>query len=153
MNRTPISFAGLAFAALLAWLPVAAAADTTVTVYKSAGCGCCEAWIEHLRAAGFAVEAMNAPNLNAVRSKLGVPRKLAGCHTATVNGYVIEGHVPAEQVRRLLHEQPDVVGISVPGMPVGSPGMEGPSGRPYQVLSWRKDGSVEVVSVEQPRER
>jgi hypothetical protein len=153
MNCIRISVAGLALAALLAWLPAAEAADPTITVHKSPGCGCCEAWIEHLRAAGFTVEARNATNLSAVRSKLGVPRKLAGCHTATVNGYVVEGHVPAEQVRRLLHEKPDVAGISVPGMPVGSPGMEGPGGRPYEVLSWREDGSVEVVSLEQPRER
>lgn len=135
-------------------LPVPAwSADPVITVHKSPSCGCCEAWIEHLRNAGFTVEARDELNLDAVRARLGVPHKLAGCHTATVAGYVVEGHVPAEQVGRLLREKPAFAGISVPGMPVGSPGMEGPGGRPYQVLSWTRDGKVEVIAVEPPQER
>ena len=124
-----------------------------MTVYKTPNCGCCIKWIEHLRQAGLNVETKDAENLDAVRKELGVPRKLAGCHTATVGGYVVEGHVPAEQVLRLLEDNPDVAGISVPGMPIGSPGMEGAGGKPYQVLSWRKDGTIEVTSVERPREK
>jgi hypothetical protein len=142
-----------ALVALLAGSLPARAEDATVMVYKSPSCGCCEKWVAHLRDAGLKVEVRNAGNLDAVRKQLGVPRKLAGCHTATVGGYVVEGHVPAEQVLRLLRDKPSVAGISVPGMPIGSPGMEGPGGRPYEVLSWREDGRVEVVAVEQPRER
>jgi hypothetical protein len=146
----------LLFAALVALLAGSVpgrAADATVMVYKSPNCGCCEKWIEHLRAAGLKVEAKNAGNLDAVRRQLGVPGKLAGCHTATIGGYVVEGHVPAAQVLRLLRDKPPLAGISVPGMPVGSPGMEGRGGRPYEIMSWRKDGSVEVIAVEQPLER
>jgi hypothetical protein len=131
----------------------AQAQNTTVTVYKNAGCGCCEKWIEHLRAAGFDVQAHDAHNLDGIRSRLGVPPKLAGCHSAKVANYVVEGHVPADQIHRLLAEAPDVLGISVPGMPIGSPGMEGPGGSDYQVLSWRKDGKVQVFATVKPRER
>jgi hypothetical protein len=132
---------------------LATAAESVITVYKSPSCGCCEAWIEHLREAGFSVEARDELNLDALRTRLGVPRRLAGCHTATVDGYVVAGHVPAEQVKRLLREKPALGGIAVPGMPVGSPGMEGPGGRPYRVMSWTRDGKVEVISIEPPRER
>ena len=121
-----------------------------VTVYKSPTCGCCGKWVEHLRQAGLQVEVRETGNLDAVKQRLGVSRKLGSCHTATVGGYIIEGHVPAAQVQRLLREKPPVAGIAVPGMPVGSPGMEGPGGKPYQVVSWRKGGTVEMVSVEQP---
>ena len=121
-----------------------------MTVYKSPTCGCCGKWVEHLRQAGLQVEVRETGNLDAVKQRLGVSRKLGSCHTATVGGYIIEGHVPAAQVQRLLREKPPVAGIAVPGMPVGSPGMEGPGGKPYQVVSWRKGGTVEMVSVEQP---
>ena len=143
-------------AGTLAWQGGAFAADTAlpaVTVYKSPSCGCCEKWIEHLRAAGFPVEAYDHRHLDRVRAQLGVPRAMAGCHTAQVGGYAVEGHVPADRIRRLLEEQPEVVGISVPGMPVGSPGMEGAGGHEYRVFAWRRDGSTSVFSVEQPRSR
>jgi hypothetical protein len=131
----------------------AQADNPAVTVYKTAGCGCCDKWIEHLRASGLAVQAHDAGNLDSIRSRLGVPPKLAGCHSAKVGRYVVEGHVPADQILRLLAEKPDVEGISVPGMPVGSPGMEGPGGSDYQVMSWRKDGTVQVFATVKPRER
>ena len=121
-----------------------------MTVYKSPTCGCCGKWVEHLRQAGLQVEVRETGNLDAVKQRLGVSRKLGSCHTATVGGYIVEGHVPAAQVHRLLCEKSAVAGIAAPGMPVGSPGMEGPGGKPYQVVSWRKDGTVEMVSVEQP---
>jgi len=143
-------------AASLVWSGGALSADNarpTVTVYKTPSCGCCEKWIEHLRAAGFPVESHDHGNLERVRKQLGVPRAMAGCHTAQVAGYAVEGHVPAAQIERLLAEKPDVAGISVPGMPVGSPGMEGEGGREYRVFAWRKDGSSNVFSVEQPRAR
>lgn len=140
----------------LLWLGAAQSeenANPLVTVYKTPACGCCEKWIQHLRAAGFTVEAHDHGNLDRVREQLGVPRKMAGCHSAQVAGYSVEGHVPADQIKRLLAEKPEVVGISVPGMPVGSPGMEGEGGSEYRVFAWRKDGSTAVFSVEQPRRR
>jgi hypothetical protein len=102
----------------------AASAATTVTVTKDPNCGCCGAWVEHLKAEGFAVEVTETAAVNRVKAKLGVPSELASCHTAEVEGYVIEGHVPAAAVRRLLAEKPQATGLAVPGMPVGSPGME-----------------------------
>lgn len=149
-------------AGLLLWQGAAGSADNApsannvgplVTVYKTPGCGCCDKWIEHLRSAGFDIESHEHGNLDRVRAQLGVPRKLAGCHTAQVGGYAVEGHVPAAQIRRLLEEKPDVVGISVPGMPLGSPGMESEGGSEYPVITWRKDGSSSVFAVEQPRSR
>jgi hypothetical protein len=121
-----------------------------VTLYKTAGCGCCNKWAQHLRAAGFEVDAIDSRNLDAERKRLGVPRKLAGCHTASVAGYAIEGHVPAEQIKRLLREKPDVAGLSVPGMPIGSPGMEGPGGEDYRVLIFDRSGQARVYATVEP---
>lgn len=100
-------------------------------------------WVDHLRESGFEVETRDLPNLTAVKDSLGVPGSLASCHTAVVDGYVVEGHVPANEIKRLLSERPDVRGISVPGMPLGSPGMEVP-GRPpqtYDVVSFGEAGA------------
>ncbi|GJE78532.1 DUF411 domain-containing protein [Methylorubrum suomiense] len=94
-----------------------------IQVTKDPSCGCCEAWVTHIRAAGFPVQVTEAP-VNPVKARLGVPRSLASCHTAQVGGYVIEGHVPAGAILRLLAEKPPGIGLAVPGMPVGSPGME-----------------------------
>lgn len=114
-----------------------AVATPPVTVYKTASCGCCGAWVEHLRAAGFTAEVHDVADLSAVKAQLGVPAPLASCHTATVGGYVIEGHVPAADIRRLLGQRPAGAGLAVPGMPAGSPGMESGDRRdPYQVLLW-----------------
>jgi hypothetical protein len=117
-----------------------------ITVYKDPGCGCCKAWVEHVRAAGFAVTALDTSALDARKADLGVPSALASCHTAVVGRYVVEGHVPAADIDALLRERPAVVGIAVPGMPVGSPGMEMP-GRPadrYHVLAFTADGRTRV---------
>ena len=97
-----------------------------VTVSKDPSCGCCGAWVDHIEAAGFPVSVMETSDLGAVKQRLGVPTELASCHTAEVAGYVIEGHVPAPALRRLLSERPSATGLAVPGMPVGSPGMEVP---------------------------
>ncbi|WP_375276016.1 DUF411 domain-containing protein [Methylorubrum thiocyanatum] len=94
-----------------------------VVATKDPSCGCCEAWVKHLRNEGFRVQIVNAP-VNPIKAKLGVPRELASCHTAQVGGYVAEGHVPASAIKRLLAEKPSATGLAVPGMPVGSPGME-----------------------------
>lgn len=118
-----------------------------VQVWKDPNCGCCKDWIAHLEQAGFRTQTIDSGN-TAVRARLGMPLKLGSCHTALVDGYVIEGHVPAREVLRLLKERPQALGLSVPGMPIGSPGMDGPAygGRkdPYEVLLVAKDGSAAV---------
>ena len=119
----------------------------TMTVYKSATCGCCSMWIEHLEAAGFTVDARDREDMAAVKDSLGLPSDLASCHTGVVDGYVVEGHVPAEQVARLLEERPDALGLSVPGMPIGSPGMEmGDRRDPYDVLLVGDGGEAAVFA-------
>ena len=114
----------------------------TVTVYKSPTCGCCVKWIDHLEAGGLAVEAIDVEDMARIKNENGVSDGLASCHTAIVDGYVIEGHVPIEDVLRLLEERPDVAGLAVPNMPIGSPGMEGPNPEPYDVLAFTKQGST-----------
>jgi hypothetical protein len=118
----------------------AAAEGTTVTVHKDPDCGCCAGWVQHLRHAGFTVQVEETYDLDAVRTRLGIPRDLVACHTAEVDGYLLEGHVPAAAVRRLLSERPGANGLAVPGMPVGSPGMEGEQPRPYTVVLFGADG-------------
>jgi hypothetical protein len=136
---------------------LAAASDQslpTVLVYKTATCGCCAGWVEHMRQAGFTVDARDLPtNTELMRVKVdaGVPGAMTTCHTALVDGYVVEGHVPAEQVKRLLAERPEVAGIAVPGMPIGSPGMEGPGARPYEVFSFDRQGGSAVFAEVDPR--
>lgn len=107
-----------------------------VTVYKSPTCGCCTLWAEHLAEAGFEVREVERAEMIPVKKELGVPLELASCHTAVVGGYVLEGHVPAEDVARLLTERPAVEGLAVPGMPMGSPGMEGPRKDEYRVITF-----------------
>ena len=121
-------------------------AKATVTVYKTPTCGCCSKWVDHLREAGFEVETRDLKDLSSIKAQYGVQRAFSSCHTGIVEGYVVEGHVPAEHVARLLEERPDVAGITVPGMPIGSPGMEGPNPQPYEVLSFDKAGHTEVFA-------
>jgi hypothetical protein len=116
-----------------------------MVVYKTPTCGCCRAWVDHVQAAGFAVEVHDMPDVTPVKNEHGLPEHLASCHTAIVDGYVIEGHVPADVIRRLLSERPQVTGIAVPGMPAGSPGMEmGARKDPYDVIAFARDGKVSV---------
>ena len=122
----------------------------TALVYKTPTCGCCNLWVDHLLEAGFEVDASNLNDLIPVKIDAGVPPRMSSCHTALIDGYVVEGHIPAEHVKRLLDERPDIVGIAVPGMPIGSPGMEGIGARPYQVLSWDRQGNVEVYAEVDP---
>jgi hypothetical protein len=96
----------------------------TVKVTKDPNCGCCSSWVDHLRASGFTADVVESAEVNRLKARLGIPRDLASCHTAEVTGYVIEGHVPADAIKRLLTERPSAKGLAVPGMPVGSPGME-----------------------------
>ena len=137
--------------------PVTGAAATVdqdlpqVVVYKTETCGCCNGWVEHLRAAGFDVDARNVRDLMSVKLDAGVPGPLVTCHTALVDGYVVEGHVPVDQVKRMLAERPHVAGIGVAGMPIGSPGMEGPNPQPYQVVAFDRDGGMSVYAEIRPR--
>jgi hypothetical protein len=132
-------------AALAAIAGPLAAAPVTVEVWKAPTCGCCRDWIRHLEANGFKVQVHDSGN-TAARVRLGMPMRLGSCHTALIEGYAIEGHVPAREIRRLLAERPDAVGLAVPGMPIGSPGMDGPEygarKDAYDVLLVRKDGST-----------
>lgn len=112
-----------------------------VVVYKNAGCGCCGEWERHLRGAGFAVESHELADVAPVKRKLGVPETLQSCHTATVGAYVVEGHVPAGDLKRLLSERLPVRGLAVPGMPIGAPGMEVGPPEPYSTIAFDAKGS------------
>lgn len=124
--------------------PPADAAGTLMVVHKNQHCGCCVLWIDHMRDAGFAVQVQDHDDMGPIKQRYGVPFAKGSCHTAEVGGYFIEGHVPAEDVKRLLAERPDARGLTVPGMPAGSPGMELPDGtvHPYAVELVHHDGST-----------
>ncbi|MGJ3250250.1 MAG: DUF411 domain-containing protein [Elainellaceae cyanobacterium] len=124
---------------------VSIAKTSTITVYRSPSCGCCGGWIDHMEAQGFRVDDQLTDDLDSIKRNQGVPEQLASCHTSVVNGYVIEGHVPVADVQRLLIEQPNIAGIAVPGMPLGTPGMEaGDIQEPFSVFSFKSDGAFEV---------
>ncbi|MFA7431465.1 MAG: DUF411 domain-containing protein [Rhodospirillaceae bacterium] len=139
--------AALAFAALCTFAAPALAeqaAKPPMTVYKSPSCGCCGGWIDHMRAAGYQIEAKDTDAMNTVKELMGVPVDMASCHTATIDGYLIEGHVPADAVDKLLAERPKATGLAVPGMPIGSPGMEAANGQtePYTAMLFNRDGTA-----------
>lgn len=122
------------------------AAGSVMTVYKSASCGCCKKWVEHLRASGFEVKTVELDDLTEIKASSGVPAQVQTCHTAVIDGYVVEGHVPADVIRTLLKDRPRVAGIGVPGMPVGSPGMEGSPPQHYDVIAWDKTGKTSIFA-------
>ncbi len=117
-----------------------------ITVYKSPTCGCCSKWIAHLEANGFEVVAHDMENMASVKIENGIRREFTSCHTAVIDGYVVEGHVPAEDIRSLLRDRPAVAGIAVPGMPIGSPGMDGPNPQAYDVLAFDNLGNTSVYA-------
>jgi hypothetical protein len=121
-------------------------AKPQMTVYKSPTCGCCSKWIEHMRASGFEVKAVDVDDIDKVKREHGVPASAASCHTGLVNGYVVEGHVPADAVLKMLKDKPAIAGLAVPGMPMGSPGMEVPGGQKdaYDIVSFDKGGKTAV---------
>ena len=119
-------------------------ADPELQVYKSPTCGCCAKWVDHMEEAGFKVSVEEEVDMRGVKMRTGVPLELSSCHTTVVGDYVIEGHVPASVVKRFLKEAPKVKGITVPGMPIGSPGMEGPNPRPYEVIAFDGKGNRTV---------
>lgn len=149
MERRTFCFGAVALLAS-AGKTLAQGQNPTVDVRKDVACGCCSKWVEHLRSQGFSVRAtdMEIGKLNDLKTTRGIPQKLRSCHTALVGGYVIEGHVPAADVKRLLKERPPIIGIAVPGMPAGSPGMEVASGivQPYEVVAFAKNGSTRVFA-------
>lgn len=135
ISRRSLVLSACAAAMLAATGLPARAASETLEVYKTPWCGCCAAWVDHMREAGFAVRVTEMEDLEPFKARHGVTEELASCHTALIGGYVVEGHVPASDVARLLKERPDATGLAVPGMPMGSPGMEmdGHS-EPYEVV-------------------
>jgi hypothetical protein len=144
-----LALAALATTATITCLAAQPPAPVPVSVFKSPTCGCCAKWNDHLTAAGFAVTSKDETDMNAVKDQRGVPPALRSCHTAVVAGYVIEGHVPADVVRRLLRERPaGIAGLAVPGMPAGSPGMEMPDGRKdaYDVVAFDTKGTTSVYA-------
>jgi len=122
----------------------------TAVVYKSPTCGCCGKWIEHLKAAGLEVESHDVGNMSTIKARHEIPARLESCHTALIGGYIVEGHVPVADVKRLLEQKPDIVGLAVPGMPIGSPGMEGPNPVTYDVVAYRADGSTRTFATHHP---
>lgn len=150
MNKTILS-------CLLIFCSLAVAAQGSLpaaTVYKDPNCGCCSGWVSHLREHGFSVTEVAVDDIGAYKQKYGVPANLGSCHTAVIDGYVVEGHVPAADVLKMLQERPDITGLSVPGMPIGSPGMEvGDRKDPYDVMAISRDGSASVFnSYHQPED-
>lgn len=141
-NRVSLALAPLALLAC-----AQAAAAQVIEVVKSPHCGCCSHWVDYLRAEGFEVRVVEAEDVTPAARRLGVPDDLRSCHTASIEGYAIEGHVPAADIRRLLAERPDAAGVAVPGMPVGSPGMEqGDRRQPFVTMLFRRDGSRQAFA-------
>jgi len=139
-----LSLAGSVLAAkpLLA----ADAAPAVVTVYKDPGCECCVKWVKHLSANGFVVTVHDVTNMNEIKRTMNVPAALQSCHTAVVDRYVIEGHVPADVIKKFLAEKPSAHGLAVPGMPIGSPGMEGGKAERYNILAFERNGTSRVYA-------
>ncbi|HUQ48930.1 MAG TPA: DUF411 domain-containing protein [Gemmatimonadaceae bacterium] len=117
-----------------------------IKVYKDPNCGCCKEWVKHLEANGFKVETMDMPDMSMVKQKYGVKPEMEACHTATVGNYVVEGHVPADLIKQMLKEKPAIAGLGVPGMPQGSPGMEGATKERYNVLTFDRAGRTTVYA-------
>ncbi len=143
MRFTRLLLRGVIVSALL-FLNLNGAANE-ITVYKTTTCGCCVLWVDHLKSSGFQVTVKSVPSTAEYQTKFGVPEKLQSCHTAVVEGYTIEGHVPVSEIQRLLKERPKAKGLAVPGMPMGAPGMEaGDRSDKYSVLLFQADGTTSV---------
>jgi hypothetical protein len=140
------TLAAIASFILLAISSPSQSSEPLVTVFKNPTCACCGKWVEHLKANGFAVKVQEANYTADYERQYHVPRSMLSCHTAVVNGYTIEGHVPAAEIKRLLNERPKVVGLGVPGMPVGSPGMEAAHSDAYSVFAFDEGGQATVYA-------
>lgn len=146
MNKTALL--GILIAGLLgggAFLMFDADGSDEIVVYKSPTCGCCVKWVEYLEKDGFDVEVRDMNDMQPVKLQHNIKREVQSCHTAVIDGYIVEGHVPLEYIRQMIEEKPDIKGLSVPGMPMGSPGMEGPNPVDYSVLAISKDGNKASV--------
>jgi hypothetical protein len=131
----------------VASIPVQAPVSSrTIKVYKDPNCGCCKEWVKHLEQNGFTVEVMDMPDLSAVKAKYGISPDMQACHTGVIGDYVVEGHVPADLIVKMLEEKPAIVGLAVPGMPMGSPGMEGATKERYDVLTFDRAGRTTVYA-------
>ena len=147
MGTKLLVIAGLALAGTLAAAARPTAQGVPMTVYKTPTCGCCAKWVENMKAAGFKVQVQDMDDLTEIKQASGVPVRIRTCHTAVVGNYVVEGHVPADLVKKMLSEKPKMTGIAVPGMPVGSPGMEsGNEKTPYDVVLFDKTGKTTVYA-------
>ena len=154
MRIKSLPIVGLAVTAVALGAVVAAqtkpvSSRTAAVVYKTSSCGCCAQWVEHLRANGFAVETKDVSSdaVRAVSKAAGLPDDGVSCHTAKIGNYVVEGHVPAADIHRMLNEKPAIAGIAAPGMPMGSPGMEqGGAKEPFDVVAFTKDGKMTVYA-------
>jgi hypothetical protein len=124
----------------------AASAARGIVIYKDPNCGCCKEWVKHVRGAGFIPTVHDTADMQPVKASMGVPSDLESCHTARVGGYTIEGHVPADVIEKLLREKPVALGLAVPGMPMGSPGMDGPRKDKYDVMLFEKSGKSRVYA-------
>lgn len=143
MNR---SFIAIAMLTLLGMKVTVASSAEVIDVYKSLKCGCCSKWIDHIKDAGFEVRTHNVMNVPLARRALGMPERFGSCHTAKIGNYVVEGHVPAADIQRLINEKPKAVGIAVPSMPPGSPGMESTKPVPYNTLLVQAGGEATVFA-------
>ncbi len=152
-------FRGQIFLAfLIAILSIASSAEESefvselpiIQVYKSPTCGCCSKWVSHLESSGFKVRATDVNDINLIKHSYGIPPALASCHTAVIGDYLVEGHVSAEDIVQLFKQKPAIKGIAVPGMPIGSPGMEGSNPQAYDVISFDTNGETEVFSNHPP---
>jgi hypothetical protein len=127
------------------------ATDRQLRVYKSPSCGCCGTWVKYMESNGFTVAVTNMDDVSPIKVQNGVPSRLTSCHTTLVGGYVIEGHVPVADIRRLLKERPKIAGLAAPGMPQGSPGMDVPNSPPFEILAFDKSGRTTVFSTYTPK--
>lgn len=127
-------------------LPTTKEEKSDVVVYQSKTCGCCKKWVKHLAENGFKVKSVLVDDMSEIKNHLGIPHKLSSCHTATIDGYLVEGHVPATAIKKMLKERSNVKGISVPGMPIGSPGMEANYVESYDVVSFMDDGTQNIFA-------
>ena len=127
-------------------LQTTAQSDNAIEIWKTPTCGCCKLWVDHMRTNGFRPTVHDVNDVSPIKRKLGVPTSLESCHTGIVSGYAIEGHVPADIVRQMLKQRPKVAGLAVAGMPMGSPGMEGPRKDPYNVIAFERNGRTSVFA-------
>jgi hypothetical protein len=135
-----------ASARLFGWTQAPMTSGTAIEIWKTPTCGCCKMWVDHMQKAGFRPTVHDLDDVSPIKRKLKVPAALQSCHTAVVGGYAIEGHVPADLVRQVLKQKPAIAGLAVPGMPMGSPGMDGPRKDPYDVVAFEQNGRATVFA-------